>query len=286
MKLINSSVEVWKQKGYDVENILKHIEKCGRVCYKSEDKITTDSYIKFTNMLKSAHHFSVFEHGTVYLKIWKAGGSPIVDKYKRNPYSRVVSYWNSVQRNVYDSPTYYITTNMRVILENDWEDDLQFICEPTEYHEKRITAHFICSIGISREFNRHRVDSVSEQSTRYCNYSKNKFGNELTFIKPEWVANLNSKGYTEKNSDSIREFFHMLEANENSYMLLINKGLKPQEAREVLPLSTATELIHTAYKSDWDHFFDLRTANSAHPDAQKLANSLKNLIYNADSRGR
>jgi thymidylate synthase (FAD) len=60
MKLINSSVEVWKQKGYDVENILKHIEKCGRVCYKSEDKITTDSYIKFTNMLKSAHHFSVF----------------------------------------------------------------------------------------------------------------------------------------------------------------------------------------------------------------------------------
>lgn len=291
MKLINSSVEIWKQKGYDVENILKHIEKCGRVCYKSEDKITTDSYIKFTDMLKSAHHFSVFEHGTVYLKIWKAGGSPIVDKYKRNPYSRVVSYWNSVQRNVYDSPTYYITTNMRVILENGWEDDLQFICEPTEYHEERITAHFICSIGISREFNRHRVDSVSEQSTRYCNYSKNKFGNQITFIIPTFLeGKLNPvTGYLhipDIIKDTISdEYLCSLSNAEKSYFNLIACGCKPQEAREVLPLSTATELIHTAYKSDWDHFFDLRTASSAHPDAQKLANILKNLIYNAKSGG-
>jgi thymidylate synthase (FAD) len=271
MKLIDSSVEIWKQ-GYTLEDIYKHIERCGRICYKSEDKITESSYKKFIENLKSKTHFSVFEHGTVYLTVptYSKDFDTLFHRYRSNPYSIV--------HIPFDEACVHITTNMRVILEHHYEEDLKYICEPTESHYKRITAHVICSISTSREWNRHRVFSVSEQSSRYCNYSKDKFGNKITFIKPEWVTKLNSKGYTEKNSDSIREFLHILEADENSYMLLINKGLKPQEAREVLPLSTATEVVYTGFEDDWKHFFDLRCAESAHPDVRKLANKLKLLI--------
>jgi len=79
----------------------------------------------------------------------------------------------------------YITTNARVIFENGWEDDLQYMCEPTEFHEKRITVKFITSIGICREILRHRHMSFLNESTRYCNYSKGKFNSELTFIIPQ-----------------------------------------------------------------------------------------------------
>jgi thymidylate synthase (FAD) len=284
MKLINSSVKIVDQKP-GLQGIYEQIELGARVCYKSEgcikydeegNSLTAKDFVdKIVHVYK---HQSVAAHGTVYLKV------PMNEVYNDLIYEIFIKdHWTKY---TCDSNFYYYTTNYRVLIENNALDVLKYFCEPTEHHERRVSVKVICPISVSREWNRHTSIAPSEQSTRYCNYSKDKFGNELTFIKPEWVANLNSKGYTEKNSDSIREFFHMLEADENSYMLLINKGLKPQEAREVLPLSTATELIHTAYKSDWDHFFDLRTANSAHPDAQKLANSLKNLIYNADSRGR
>lgn len=83
---------------------------------------------------------------------------------------------------------YYITTNYRVIVENNWFEDLDYICEPTEWHEKRITVRFTTQIAVSREANRHRVDSVAEQSTRYCNYSKDKFGGEIAINKPKWVS--------------------------------------------------------------------------------------------------
>lgn len=85
-----------------------------------------------------------------------------------------------------DDLFYYITTNMRVIVENNRLDDLQYQVEPTEHHEKRITAKFICDRGVSHEFVRHRVFSFAQESTRYCNYSKDKFNNEITFIQPSW----------------------------------------------------------------------------------------------------
>jgi thymidylate synthase (FAD) len=285
MKLINSDVEIWKQ-GYTLEEIYKHIEKCGRVCYKSEDKITDDSYIKFCDMLKRSGHLSVFEHGTVYLKIDVVAFvyEFIVNQFIKNKYSKV----NMSP----DGRIAYITTNMRVILENDWEHYLGYMHEPSPEHKRRITAHFNCSIGTSREFNRHRVNSISEQSTRYCNYSKNKFGNQLTFTIPTFledrIAPINRYIHIPDVIEDtiIDEYLCNLSNAEKSYFNLIALGCKPQEAREALPLSTATELVHTAFESDWNHFIELRTASGAHPDAQKLANSLKNLIYNADSRGR
>ena len=186
MKLIESSVQIIEER-----DPYKMIELAGRTCYKSEDKITEDSAKEFVDRMIKLGHGAMLEHGTVYLKIIGVFLDPtdcdvdyghyVVSHYTKNKYSKVIikhdEDWKS---------DVYITTNLRVLVENGWMDDLKYICEPTEHHEKRITAKFICDRGVSHEFVRHRVFSFAQESTRYCNYSKDKFGNELTFIKPSW----------------------------------------------------------------------------------------------------
>lgn len=264
MRLIKSSYSIIEQPS-GLEGVYKMVEMAGRTCYKSEDKITEDSAKAFVDRMIKSGHGAMLEHGTVYLDIpWNATEEAFslqlklkIYKYDSNEYSRIVDT---------EEHHSYITTNLRVLVENGWLDDLQYICEPTEYHEKRVTVKFICPISISREFNRHRVNSMAEQSTRYCNYSKDKFNNEITFIKPYWYDDVDS--YT-KN-----EFDKGLQYAEGYYMFLIDKGMKAQEAREILPLCTATELVHTAFVDDWKHFFFLRDAAPAHPQARELAEPL------------
>ena len=266
MKLIQQSAEIWEQPE-GKEGIYKQIERASRICYKSEDKTTEDSYKKFITMLEDRKHKSPFEHGTVYLM---TEDTYIASKYAKNPYSRVVS----------NAPHgYYITTTYRVLLENYWEDDLKYLCEPTRYHDKRISVHITTSIGISRELNRHRCHSICEESSRYCNYSKEKFGNELTFIIPDWV---NTHCPNEKNEGpkvADLEWSEAMQNAEASYFLLLGEGWKPQQARSVLPLDTKTELIHTAFEDDWEKFFKLRCSSAAHPMMQDLANKIKELIH-------
>jgi thymidylate synthase (FAD) len=175
----------------------------------------------------------------------------------------------------FDEKCVHITTNMRVVLEHKWEEDLRYICEPTESHYKRITALFICDRGVSHELVRHRVMSFSQESTRYCNYSKDKFGNELTFIKPEWVNKIEECPIEDATP---LEFTLRLEEIEKTYFNLLKYGCKPQEARAVLPNALKTEIVVTGFEDDWKHFFDLRCSESAHPDIRKLANKLKLLI--------
>lgn len=276
MKLIQQSAEIWEQSE-GREGIYKQIEKAARLCYKSEDKITDDSYKKFIDMISSKHHYSPFEHGTVYLLFTNESSMVYIDaltRYSRNPYSRIVIGGTMKGDNLLR-----VTTNYRVIKENGWENDLMYRCEPTEYHAKRISVHITTSIGISRELNRHRCHSICEESTRYCNYSKEKFGNELTFIVPNWVnthcPNEEHKGPSIADiawSDNMRD----AEAN---YFLLLQEGWKPQQARSVLPLDTKTELIHTAFEDDWEDFFKLRCSSAAHPMMQDLANKIKGLIH-------
>lgn len=129
------------------------------------------------------------------------------------------------------------------------------------------------------EFVRHRVFSFAQESTRYCNYSKDKFGNELTFIKPSWgyFKNISYKDAGYFDGDV---FESSLKKAESCYFKLIEKGWKPQQARAVLPNATKTELVMTGFESDWEHFFELRCSKAAHPDAQKLANELKELLTN------
>lgn len=147
MKLINSSYEIVEPKSYNLEDIYKHIELCGRVCYHSYDKITPDSSTKFVDRMIKSGHMSVLEHGTVYLAVPWADNW---EKYKYNPYSKT----NNLPTGE-DHSVIAVTTNYRVLVENDWLDDLKYICEPTEYHERRYTVRFICDRGVSHEFVRH-----------------------------------------------------------------------------------------------------------------------------------
>lgn len=274
MRLIRSSFEVLPQaKG--LEGMYKQIEIGARNCYKSEDKITEGSAEKMVEFLKDRGHYSPLEHGTVYLSIpFKYDSAPHTAdhayEYITNKYSKV---------NVADN-VLYITTNFRVLVENDWLDDLKYLCEPTEYHEKRVSVMITCPIGISREFNRHRTFSISEQSTRYCNYSKDKFNGEITYVIPQWASNITPEsvnGWDNKQSDmpectlSEKVFLSILANDEAVYLQLIEQGKKPQESRDVLPLATATTVMYTGFVSDWKHFFELRTSAGAHPDARAIA---------------
>lgn len=165
MRLIKSSFEVLPQAP-GLEGMYKQIEIGARNCYKSEDKITEGSAEKMVEFLKGRGHYSPLEHGTVYLFIpfsAKLEEYRDVRKYENNHYSKVKLRNESFQL---DKNGCYITTNYRVLVENNWLEDLKYLCEPTEYHKKRVSVMVTCAIGISREFNRHRTFSVSEQSTR------------------------------------------------------------------------------------------------------------------------
>ena len=263
MQLIKPSFEILEQAP-GIQGVKKQIERAGRTCYKSEDKITDTSCEEFVNRMVNSGHGAMLEHGTVYLYI--EYGSPVGDtqyfpgieiliKYNKNQYSKV-------HREIINDYLHkvYITTNYRVLVENGWLDDLQYQCEPTEYHEKRITVKFICDRGVSHEFVRHRVSSFAQESTRYCNYMKDKFGTSVSFIYPEW---LQDSEYLEFEEDC-----RILEI---MYAKWINKGWTAQQARYFLPNGVKTELIMTAFVSDWNHFFDLRCHSTAHPQARELA---------------
>lgn len=300
MRLIKPYFEIWNQPS-SLEGVYKQIERVGRVCYKSEDKITEDSAKSFVDRMIKSGHGAMLEHGTVYLTIpgehdpdeW-GRTAPFLNykgEYTYNKYSKIV-YEHYKQEPVGTQADFctsiprsrrHITTNFRVLVENGWLDDLQYICEPTEYHEKRVTVHFVCDRGVSHEFVRHRVMSFAQESTRYCNYSKDKFNNELTFIQPCWLDDERLKLYgpyhtviRDKSPESI--FIASLNNAEKDYIDLIDLGWKPQEARAVLPNSLKTELIVTGFVSDWKKFFRLRSriaeTGKPHPQAQELADPL------------
>lgn len=287
MKLIESSVQIIEEK-----DPYKMIELAGRTCYKSEDKITENSAKEFVDRMIKLGHGAMLEHGTIYLKIDKTedGHLPPARLYwsdgNHKKYTKVRKHGNSI----------YVTTNLRVIVENDRLDDLQYQVEPTEHHEKRITAKFICYRGVSHEFVRHRVFSFAQESTRYCDYSKDKFRNDITYIIPSWLDLPEGKYsdwdndwcdvselkllYPEVDnlSDPANCFLQSIKNAEYYYFMLINRGWKPQQARQVLPNATKTELVMTGFESDWEHFFELRCSGAAHPDAKKLADELKSLM--------
>lgn len=267
MRLIKPKVEIINQEP-GVEGLFKHMELCARTCYKSEDKITEDSARKFIdNVIVARGHTAMLEHGTVYLIIDCSGRLlDVANKYVNNKYSEWTLHPDGVH--------YCITTNYRVLLQNGWLDDLQYLCEPTEYHVRRITVRFICDMGVAREFCRHRVFSFAQESTRYCNYSRDKFGNELTFIQPCWDM-VHTGNYCGVDNFDGDYYEHSLRDAELYYFKLLELGWKPQQARNVLPLSLKTELIMTGTDEQWAGFFNLRCARDAHPQARELAIELR-----------
>lgn len=280
MRFLKPDAEVWEQKFPDsssknfqeeyIQYMYEHIEKCGRVCYKSEDHIKEGSAKDFVQRMLDSKHYAMLEHGTIYLK---TDNHLIGNFYHKNPYSK----------GIFDGVYYYITTNFRVIVENNLEDDVQYICLPTEKHIKRSTICFTTDIGVTREFNRHRVDSIAEESTRYCNYTKGKFGSEITYPIPAWIneEDIPKDLFKSDEWSAIEYWAYCLAVCEDTYNNLIRLGWKPQQARQVLPLNTKSTLIHTAFETDWEHFFDLRVhgvTGAPHPNAKYVAEIAYNKI--------
>jgi thymidylate synthase (FAD) len=177
----------------DGNEILNKIERAGRTCYKSEDKISVDSSKQFIKKIMKIGHESVIEH-------------------------------------------------------------------------EKITVRIICDRGVTHEIVRHRIASYSQESTRYCNYSDNKFGKEITVIEPcFWDKD------SKKDKIKYDTWKEALIKAEEAYLKLIELGATPQEARSVLPNSLKTEIVVTMNIREWRHFFKLRTSKAAHPQMQEIA---------------
>lgn len=283
MRLIKSEMEDVTPAKYTLKDVKKQIELAGRICYKSEDKITDDSCEEFVQRMINMGHMSMLEHGTIYLTV------PVNEDKNGIAYYFIINPYSTVK---FEDGNAYITTNYRVIIENKWEECLKYMSEPTKNHVKRITYKFICDRGVSHEIVRHRSMSFAQESTRYCNYNKDKFDNEITYIIPTKLEDkLNPGQYTywdddwcdlndykimyPCNNDDVDVFLQQLNGDELSYSFLIDSGWKPQEARQILPNALKTEIIVTGFEHDWEAFIRLRSAKNAHPDIQKLANLIK-----------
>lgn len=280
MKLIKPSYSIIEPTGYTIDDIYKSIELAGKVSHKSEHTIKEGSAKDFVDRMIKLGHGATLEFGTVYLTFFWSGSvcqhcnqttsNKLLDRYANNKYSVVHYHGNDV----------YVTTNFRTIIENNWLDDLKYLCEPTKHHEKRVCVKFICDRGILSEFTRHRKFSFMAESTRYCNYSKDKFDNELTFIQPCWNY-LKTALYNGVDNFDGDYFEHSLREAEIYYFKLLEQGWKPEQAREVLPLALKTELYMCGFLSDWENFFILRDDKQhAHPQAYELAHSLHEEFIN------
>ena len=307
MKVVKSSTSVLEQQP-GIIGMFKHIEACGRIAYKSESRITDDSYLKFIEMLYNRGHWAVFNLGTVYLKFPKSESATYKKLKQTYPFTR----WTEKDNEV------YLTTNYRVICQLNLKEFMEtYWSEPDDnLHYHRFTGHFICNRSTSHQLVRHRSLCPIQESQRYCNYTKGKFGKELTFILPQWVyrirelvGNLINKKTGLKNKHILtydgeilwnelikwdktvydrNEFWKYCEKEYYSEIIR-EKGeiLSPEEARGVLCNDVKTELCICGYADDWYYepnpeetkekagFFYLRCASDAQADIRVLAESLK-----------
>ena len=311
MKFIEPSVQIIQQEP-GIDGMMKIIEMAGRTAYKSEDHITEDSAKRFVKMLKDKKHGAALEHGTCYLDIPKEVWNDLVDDHDLDfidcPY-QWFGYSGLMDNYV------HLTTNYRVLVEYGYESLLDGMVEPTEEEfeqgifKRRITVKFTCDRGVSHEFVRHRVFSFLQESTRYCNYSKDKFGGEITFIIPRWIHDIQEdiastvdpltydsrEGFRKYQGKALMDMLCIYDRTVAQYvdtlsniercyldMTILDDGTKllPQQARQILPNCLKTELVMTGTIEQWNHFFELRCAPSAHPDAKYLADQLKEKFLN------
>lgn len=302
MKLIKQSFEFINQTDFSLVGIKKHIERCARVSYKSEDKITDTSYEKFVNMLESRGHDRPLEFGTVHLKMPEPEFKSLIDILTSSrTYNDLWIHYKVVETRE-EGYTVYVATNYRYykLMWNQMNTLSEYFdATDSEYYPKRYTVHMILDRGVMDEFRTHVGLSHLAESTRYCNYSKDKFGNELTFIKPCWLnvpeGKYNHCIMVSKNSPEIRIecvgsdeigkyynigedeglFLNGLVQSELTYLHLINnRKWTPQQARSVLPLGIKSELISCGFEDAWENFFKRRDAPDAHPMAQEIANPM------------
>ncbi len=292
MKLINQSFKIENQTVFSAIGIKKTIERCARICYKSESKITDDSYEKFVNILKIKKHSRALEFATIHLKM------SLIEFYRIQTLLIDKGKWNDIWiKYNYDlkSNKVYISTNYRYYFEllKYVNLDKYFTEEDNDYYPKRYIVHFIINRAIMDEFRTHVGLSHLAESTRYCNYNKDKFDNELTFIINNkmtlYYDNIETKDvgnneiyingeevpYYDDKDEITKKFLYSFLKAEEDYLDLINKGCKAQEARDILPLDIKSELISCGFADAWDNFFYRRCAKDAHPMAREIALKLQ-----------
>jgi thymidylate synthase (FAD) len=286
MKLIKQSFEILEQKDFSLVGIKKFIERCGRVCYKSEDKITDNSYEKFVDMLVKRGHARPLEFGTVHFKVCSG---PVFEEILHDLVD--CELYNPVWIKYKELPEHtYITTNYRHYLQiiKKCPYIAEYFTEQDNcYYPSRYTVHFITSRVTMDSFRTHISLSHLGESTRYCNYNKDKFDNQLTFIIPdrydieECDKYTATDFYTSEDLTELNPKYNWLNAMMNSemlYMRLLKLKESPQYARGVLPLDVKSELISCGFKDAWDNFFDKRCANDAHPMAREIATAVRNKL--------
>ena len=285
-------------------DILKHVERCGRIAYKSENAISDGSDVRFIQDIIKRGHESVLEHGNYVFLLPDNTYEYTINMY--TGYEFGVDAKNGISGRIRFSQFNYnngiVSGNIRA-----WRDFIRVIqrnrdnvpawmshafynnpafedlgleferCEFIQLQREDLTqkeadihwtetVHFVCSRAISHELVRHRALSPTQESQRFCNYSKGKFGGEITFIEPLW---------TKDDELQRRLWSNTMEMLEDGYLGFLQVGRQSQEAREVLPNSTKTELVMTGTLGEWKHFFNLRCADDAHPEMRRIAVPLK-----------
>lgn len=288
MKLIKQSFEILEQKDFTLKGIKQFIERCARVSYKSEDRMTDTSYEKFVNMLESRGHDRPLEFGTVHLKM-------ILPDFEGFIHSLLtIGMLNNIWiKHAYKGDVIYITTNYRYYLDiiKYFPNVKKYLTEEdNEYYPKRYTVHMILDRGVMDEFRTHVGLSHLAESTRYCNYSKDKFNNEVTFVIPSWMdfpeISIDLGNYDKTSVRSKDGNVHIIDTKppyvegdfirslceaESNYLSIVRNGWTPQQARSVLPLGIKSELISCGFEDAWKNFFYRRDAPDAHPMAQEIA---------------
>lgn len=291
MKLVQSNAELIQET-----NPYKLVESVGRTCYKSEDKITDDSYIKFVQNLIARKHYAMLEHGRVTFVVrdldpYLLVGVPGIHIARDRDYMDCKAYVVSVSlSHLYNEKWSWLRPwfdIMRKLAERAYlycdepalqSDKIKLLsCEESElYVSEHVlspindfiyrTIKFTCDRGVSHELVRHRC-SVAQSSTRYCNYSKDKFGSEITFVEPR-----DYEFWAEEDRKHLEKF---LKGCENEYMYLVkDRAFTPQQARAVLPNALQTEVILTMNLDQWEHFFNIRLfgeTGAPHPDMKRVA---------------
>ena len=321
MKIITPSVELMRT-GLETETVTpeQFIEKVGRTCYKSEDKITADSAAKFVGNLIKRGHEAMIEHWNLIFRVdapiyesimadydmllhhgristeeplrpyirftdwqtdeletrcvisgnmraWRDFVKACIEVYKLLPQTLygLVRNWPLFFPEYQDyAPAIFNNDILKPISVTDLVGDREIGTHWT------VTAKFVCDRGVSHEMVRHRVASFAQESTRYCNYSQDKFGQEITVVRPSWCG---------EDSDVYDIWRKGVDRAESTYFDMLLSGAKPQEARSVLPNSLKTEIIVTMNLNDWDHFFGLRCAPEAQPDMREVACMARYLFH-------
>lgn len=359
MNIINPGYEMMKIPSADDKiSVLKFLESIGRVCYKSEDKITEDSYLRYLKMLRDNKHWAMLEHYIFVLEVpeWMYYDlfdldtcyeiDPLYNKhlsfFSRSRYTdkkktkhflvsfsitalnylmedvvKAELYINQELNKIYEdslSHEYdgYNISNLIPCCTDDEKIYVQFhsaihhlfsfmyekyaeiVNVPDEYtvadsYDERIhiltneeisllskrdqlihgwtSVKFTVSRGFTHEIVRHRPASFAQESTRYCSYNKDKFGNEISYIKPSYLSDDNK---------SMSIWSDVMRVIEKEYMFLMNYKRTAQEARSILPNSLKTEIVVTTRFSEWIHIFDMRADKPAHPEMKEIMYPLLN----------